>query len=130
MEPVGAALAELADAVAATGEDVVSEGVLDADVRDKIGQALLALKEVEYLGAPRSGNPFERAEFLVQQILTTQEARWKINDSSGGVIARVKRLRTAILADMIAGTMTPEQVAKATQDQFAQLAKAAGATGF
>ncbi|GIM94042.1 ABC transporter substrate-binding protein [Paractinoplanes toevensis] len=34
------------------------------------------------------------------------------------------------LADMIAGTMTPEQVAKATQDQFAQLAKAAGAGGF
>jgi raffinose/stachyose/melibiose transport system substrate-binding protein len=34
------------------------------------------------------------------------------------------------LADMIAGTMTPSQVAEATQDQFAQLAKAAGATGF
>ncbi|WP_117213523.1 ABC transporter substrate-binding protein [Allorhizocola rhizosphaerae] len=34
------------------------------------------------------------------------------------------------LADMIAGTMTPEQVAKATQDQFAQLAKAAGTPGF
>jgi raffinose/stachyose/melibiose transport system substrate-binding protein len=34
------------------------------------------------------------------------------------------------LSDMIAGTMTPEQVAKATQDQFAQLAKAAGAPGF
>ncbi|WP_158850313.1 ABC transporter substrate-binding protein [Saccharothrix deserti] len=34
------------------------------------------------------------------------------------------------LADMIAGTMTPEEVAKATQDQFAQLAKAAGAPGF
>jgi raffinose/stachyose/melibiose transport system substrate-binding protein len=34
------------------------------------------------------------------------------------------------LADMISGTMTPEQVAKATQDQFAQLAKAAGAGGF
>ncbi|MFC4070013.1 ABC transporter substrate-binding protein [Actinoplanes subglobosus] len=30
------------------------------------------------------------------------------------------------LADMIAGTMTPEQVATATQDQFVQLAKAAG----
>jgi raffinose/stachyose/melibiose transport system substrate-binding protein len=30
------------------------------------------------------------------------------------------------LADMIAGQMTPEQVAKATQDQFSQLAKAAG----
>jgi ABC-type glycerol-3-phosphate transport system substrate-binding protein len=34
------------------------------------------------------------------------------------------------LADMITGTMSPEQVAKATQDQFAQLAKAAGAPGF
>jgi ABC-type glycerol-3-phosphate transport system substrate-binding protein len=34
------------------------------------------------------------------------------------------------LADMIVGTMTPEQAAKATQDQFAQLAKAAGAPGF
>ncbi len=34
------------------------------------------------------------------------------------------------LADMIVGTMTPEEVAKATQDQFAQLAKAAGAPGF
>lgn len=34
------------------------------------------------------------------------------------------------LADMITGTMTPEEVAKATQDQFAQLAKAAGAPGF
>lgn len=34
------------------------------------------------------------------------------------------------LADMIMGTMSPEQVAKATQDQFAQLAKAAGAPGF
>lgn len=30
------------------------------------------------------------------------------------------------LADMIAGTMTPEQVAEATQEQFEQLAKAAG----
>jgi raffinose/stachyose/melibiose transport system substrate-binding protein len=34
------------------------------------------------------------------------------------------------LADMISGTMTPEQVAQTTQDQFAQLAKAAGAPGF
>jgi raffinose/stachyose/melibiose transport system substrate-binding protein len=34
------------------------------------------------------------------------------------------------LADMIQGTLTPEQVAKATQDQFAQLAKAAGVAGF
>jgi raffinose/stachyose/melibiose transport system substrate-binding protein len=34
------------------------------------------------------------------------------------------------LADMISGTMSPDKVASATQDQFAQLAKAAGAPGF
>jgi raffinose/stachyose/melibiose transport system substrate-binding protein len=34
------------------------------------------------------------------------------------------------LADMITGSMTPEQVAAATQKQFAQLAKAAGASGW
>ncbi len=34
------------------------------------------------------------------------------------------------LANMISGTMTPEQVASTTQDQFAQLAKAAGVSGF
>jgi raffinose/stachyose/melibiose transport system substrate-binding protein len=34
------------------------------------------------------------------------------------------------LADMIQGTKTPEEVAQATQDQFAQLAKAQGAEGF
>lgn len=34
------------------------------------------------------------------------------------------------LADMIQGTLTPEQVARQTQDQFAQLARAQGAEGF
>ena len=34
------------------------------------------------------------------------------------------------LANMIQGTMTPQQVAQTTQDQFAQLAKAQGVKGF
>lgn len=34
------------------------------------------------------------------------------------------------LANMVNGTMTPEEAAKATQDQFAELAKAQGAEGF
>jgi hypothetical protein len=76
---------------------------------DRIGHALLALKEVEFLGAPRSGNPFERAEHLVQELLATLEAKWQIKDASGSVIARVKRLRTAILPDMVAGTLAPAE---------------------
>jgi hypothetical protein len=68
----------------------------------RIGNALLSLKEIEFLGAPRSGNSYERTEHLVQQVLANLEAAWQIKDNSGNVIARVKRLRTAILADMLA----------------------------
>ena len=75
----------------------------------RVGNALLALKEVEYLGAPRSGNAYERAEFLVRELLAKLEAKWQIKDTSGSVISRAKRLRTAILADMIAGRVSPEE---------------------
>jgi 1-acyl-sn-glycerol-3-phosphate acyltransferase len=74
-----------------------------------IGQALLALKEIEYLGAPREGNPYERAERLVDDLLKRLEADWQVKDSSGSVIARVKRIRTAILPDMIAGRISPAE---------------------
>src|SRR5688572_29251655 len=42
IEAIGIALAELSEAVAATGEEAVGEGVLDHDVRTRIGQALAA----------------------------------------------------------------------------------------
>jgi 1-acyl-sn-glycerol-3-phosphate acyltransferase len=76
---------------------------------DRIGQALLALKEVEYLGSPRSGNPYERAERLVEELLTRLEADWQIKDTSGSVIVRVKRLRTAILGDMMGRQLSPSE---------------------
>src|SRR5262245_55524198 len=76
---------------------------------DKIGEALLSLKEIEYLGAPREGNPYERAEKLVEETLTKLEDAWSIKDRSGGTIARVKRIRTAILPDLIARRVTPEE---------------------
>lgn len=74
----------------------------------KIGEALLSLKEIEYLGSPRCGNLFERVKQLVNEVLSRLEANWKIGDSSGNATARVKRLRIAILPDMIAGKVTPE----------------------
>ncbi|MCI2959483.1 ABC transporter substrate-binding protein [Agromyces atrinae] len=59
-----------------------------------------------------------------------------VNDSLGSSVGSMQALAIAnpdlyiFLADMIQGTKTPEQVAQATQDQFAELAKAQGATGF
>lgn len=76
---------------------------------DKIGQALLSLKEIEFLGAPRSGNIYERAEKLVEELLVRLEADWQIKDTSGNPTVRVKRLRSAILPDMMAGRVTPEE---------------------
>ncbi|MBV1855208.1 ABC transporter substrate-binding protein [Catellatospora tritici] len=64
------------------------------------------------------------------------QALLAVHQSLGGSIGSMQALAVANpdlyinLADMIAGTMTPEQVASATQDQFAQLAKAAGIAGF
>jgi 1-acyl-sn-glycerol-3-phosphate acyltransferase len=76
---------------------------------DKIGQALLSLKEIEYLGAPREGNPYERAEKLVEETLSKLEDEWNIKDRSGGTIARVKRIRTAILPDLVARRVSQEE---------------------
>jgi hypothetical protein len=42
-------------------------------------------------------------------VLNRVEDAWQQKDRTGGVIARVKRLRTLILADMIAGTITAEE---------------------
>ena len=76
---------------------------------NKIGSALLSLKEVEYLGEPRSGNPIDRAERLVCEVLKKLEADWKFNDTSGSVVARVKRLRTSILNGMVGGQLSSEE---------------------
>lgn len=59
-----------------------------------------------------------------------------ISDSLGSSVGSMQALAIAnpdlyiFLADMIQGTKTPEQVAQATQDQFAELAAAMGAAGF
>jgi 1-acyl-sn-glycerol-3-phosphate acyltransferase len=76
---------------------------------DRIGQALLSLKEIEYSGAPSSGNLYGRAEKLVEDVLSRLEAKWQIKDTSGNPTVRVKRLRTVILPDMMAGRVTPEE---------------------
>jgi hypothetical protein len=82
----------------------------------KIGQALLALKEIEYLGMTRGGNIYERAEKLVDDVLRNLETEWQIGDSSGNATVRVKRIRTAILPDMVANRVTPEDRAKRWRD--------------
>lgn len=75
----------------------------------KIGRALLSLKEIEFIGGTRDGNIYERAEKLVEDVLSRLETEWQIKDTSGNPMVRVKRLRTAIVPDMMAGRVTPEE---------------------
>jgi raffinose/stachyose/melibiose transport system substrate-binding protein len=64
------------------------------------------------------------------------EALLSVSDSLSDSVGSMQALAIAnpdlyiFLADMIQGTKTPAQVAQATQDQFAELAKAQGASGF
>lgn len=72
----------------------------------KIGGALLSLKEIEYLGAPQTGTFTERLLRLEDHLLRPLEDRWTAGRHDGDSMARVKRLRTAILPDMISGEIT------------------------
>lgn len=72
----------------------------------KLGTALLCMKEVEYLGQPQTGTLHERLLRLIDHILVPLENEWVQGKHDGYVVARVKRLRTAILPDMVTGEIS------------------------
>jgi 1-acyl-sn-glycerol-3-phosphate acyltransferase len=84
----------------------------------KIGGALLALKELEYFQPPQPGNFRERLHRLENHLLEPMENRWCAGRHDGDVMGRVKRLRTAILPEMVAGDITEAERA----DRWRQLA--------
>ncbi|WP_460776226.1 ABC transporter substrate-binding protein [Microbacterium sp. GXF7504] len=67
---------------------------------------------------------------------TVPDALLSVNEALTDAVGGMQALAIANpdlfinLGDMVQGTKTPEEVAQATQDQFAQLAKAMGAKGF
>jgi len=75
----------------------------------QIAQALLSLKEIEYFGAARTGDFYERVDQLIEDELAKLEKEWKIKNSEEGVVGRVKNLRTAILPDMVKNNITLEE---------------------
>jgi len=67
----------------------------------RLGLALLALKELEYLGAPQQGSGAVRMQRLMDCLLEPLEHEWCAGRHDGETMARVKRLRTAILPDLV-----------------------------
>jgi hypothetical protein len=87
----------------------------DASLRDRIfavGEALMAMKEMQYLKAPQTGTLMERQARLIDAILSPLEAEWKVAKRDGDVPSRVRALRTAILPDMADGSIDETERAR------------------
>lgn len=63
----------------------------------------------EYLGQPQSGTISERVAGLINHLLSPLEAEWVGGSSDGNVVARVKRLRTAIMPDLITNEISEDE---------------------
>ena len=72
----------------------------------KLARALLGLKEIEYLEEPQTGDIYKRLQRLIDHMLSPIEQEWLKVQSNGSVVARVKKLRAAILPDMIQGEIS------------------------
>ncbi len=76
----------------------------------KIGEALLALKEVEYFGEPQPGPIAPRLQSLIDRILVPLEAEWVKGRREREIVARVKLLRIAIVPDLANGNLGEAEV--------------------
>jgi hypothetical protein len=84
-------------------------GQSDVDRIVRIGEALLALKEIEYFGEVRQGAFAERMNALIDHLLVPLETEWLKGKKEGNVVGRVKALRAAILPDLVAGEIAEEE---------------------
>lgn len=81
----------------------------------KVGEALLALKELEHLGAPQTGLIADRLDRLIDHLLVPLEQQWLKGKREAGVVARVKALRIAIVPELAAGELDEDERAKRWQ---------------
>ena len=77
----------------------------------RLGEALLTVKEVEYLGAAQVGSRAERMPRLIDSVLGPLEAEYLAGQSEATTVARIKKLRVAILPALIEGKCTAREQA-------------------
>ena len=76
---------------------------------DRLGQALLCLKEIQYFGSPQSGQLNDRLDCLIDRLLGPIEEEWQVTSREGAVVPRVKALRMKILPAMVRGDIDDEE---------------------
>jgi len=74
---------------------------------NRIGLALLTIKEVEVVGCQQNGTLEERLTNLIEFLLQPLEVKWLGAAQSGAITSRIKSLRTKILPDLAAGKVSP-----------------------
>jgi 1-acyl-sn-glycerol-3-phosphate acyltransferase len=79
---------------------------------NKVGLALLTLKEIEYCDGPQGGTLAERLSALIDHLLVPLERQWLKAKRDRDVVSRVKDLRTAILPDIVAGEISEDERAR------------------
>jgi hypothetical protein len=67
----------------------------------KVGEALLTTKEVEYFGKAQPGALAERQQRLIERLLSPAEQEWLGASQQGPVVSRVKEIRTKILPGLV-----------------------------
>ena len=67
----------------------------------KVGNALMGLKETEYMGRPQMGSFEERLQNLIDHLLHPLEEEWLGGKREDSVVNRVKELRRAVVPEMI-----------------------------
>ena len=75
----------------------------------KTAAALVYLKEMEYFGAPESGDLSERRQRLIERLLCPLEEEWLGTPRAGPVVHRVRDLRLAIVPDLVAQRVSPAE---------------------
>ncbi len=79
---------------------------------NRVGEALLSLKELEYLGQLQTGEVPERLGRLINRLLQPLEKEWLKGEGDSDVVARVKKLRMAILPDLVSGEIDEAERAR------------------
>lgn len=76
---------------------------------EAIGDALLSLKELQYIGTTQAGSFSERCQKLIEVLLSPIETDWLKGQPEQRIVARVKALRMAIVPELTQSNITPQE---------------------
>jgi 1-acyl-sn-glycerol-3-phosphate acyltransferase len=85
----------------------------------RLAEAMLALKEVEYLGETRCGGLSTRRDQLIRQLLADREQRLGMEPQEDDVRSRVRAIRTAVASRYFASSEDPHEQARLRNDAAA-----------